>query len=138
MIICNLWTPYPCTKILSAKLFELLRMRKLILSSLNTAATLRAHIFTRFPLFKLNIKEKCFFLPLTYTYTCNEPSQMNIFKYFCFLDWYMAHLCLLKAALSIATTLTLTFLPVFLCKWVCKCLGFKPSFHTKDRVKNVT
>ena len=65
-------------------------MRKLILSSLNTAlnvaATLRAHIFTRFPLFKLNIKEKYFFLPLTYTYTCNEPSQMNIFKYFWILD----------------------------------------------------
>ena len=86
-------------------------MRKLVLSSQNTArslaARLPAHTFTRFPgdekprfkfakysrksyrkvsgshlysfssikNFLKTIKEKCFFIPLTYMYTYNEPSK---------------------------------------------------------------
>ena len=76
------------TKIIFTKLFDLLGMRNLILSSLNTArsraARLLVHIFTRFPLLKLTLEE--FFLPLTYTYMYNESYQMNIFKYFFILD----------------------------------------------------
>ena len=62
------------------KLFKLLGKRNLILSSLNTAlnvaATLRAHISNRFPILKLNIKEKCFFsssyLYVYYIYIMNH------------------------------------------------------------------
>ena len=59
MIILNVWTQYLYTKIIFAKhFFQLLGMRNLVLSSLNTAlnvaATLWAHIFTRFTLLKSN------------------------------------------------------------------------------------
>ena len=38
-------------------------------------------------------------------YTYAESSQINIFKYFCIFDYYLAHLSLFLAALSVAATL---------------------------------
>ena len=67
-------------------------MRNLILSSLNTARSravrLLAHIFNPFSSIKnLQLKKGVFlFLLPIRTYTYIEPSQMNIFKYFCILD----------------------------------------------------
>ena len=50
MIKLNVWTLYPYTKIIFAKLFDVLGMRNLLFSSLNIARTVAAYIHIMNPL----------------------------------------------------------------------------------------
>ena len=45
MIKLNVWTLYPYTKIIFAKLFDVLGMRNLLFSSLNIARTVAAYAY---------------------------------------------------------------------------------------------
>ena len=73
-----------------------------------------SHLYSFSSIKNLQLKKSVFFRLLNYTYTYNEPSQVNIFKYFCILDWYIAHLPIFKQPKVLPQDFRLTFILVFL------------------------